>query len=60
MIGALMIFTLGAVIVVVGVVYLRSLKDPANKDAAKKTLVEDDSSAHTAVRGGSTPDHMKR
>ena len=58
LIGALAIFTLGIVIVVVGLGYLRSLKSPRNKDAAMN-LAEDGSSAHTAVRGGSTPDHLK-
>ena len=58
-IGALAIFTLGAVIVIVGVLYLRSLKSPRNKDAAMNALVEDGSSAHTAVRGGSTPEHLR-
>ena len=57
LIGALAIFTLGVVIVLVGV-GLRSLKSPRNKDAAMN-LMEDGSSAHTAVRGGSAPDHLK-
>ena len=59
LIGALAIFTLGIVIVVVGLGYLRSLKSPRNKDAAAN-LMGDGSSAHTAVRGGSTPDHLKQ
>ncbi len=59
LVGALAIFTLGIVIVVVGLGYLRSLKSPRNKDAAMNALVEDGSSAHTAVRGGNKPDHLK-
>ena len=59
LVGALAIFTLGIVVVIVGVGYLRSLKSPRNKDAAMNSLVEDGSSAHTAVRGGATPEHLK-
>ena len=39
--------------------FTRNLRDPRNKDAAKNTLVEDGSSAHTAVRGGNAPEHLR-
>ncbi len=59
LVGLLAMFTLLAAILVVLFVFLRSLRSSKNMDAAKNTLVEDGSSAHTAVRGGSTPEHMK-
>lgn len=59
LVGALAFGTLGIVIVFVALHFFRQLRDPKNKDAAKNALVEDGSSAHTAVRGGPTPDHMK-
>ena len=58
MVGILAMATLGIVVLVVGFVYLRSLRSGRNMDAAKN-LVEGGSSAHTAVRGGSTPEHLK-
>lgn len=59
MVGVLAIATFGIVIVVVGFFYLRSLREGRNMDAAKNVLREDGSSAHTAVRGGRTPEHLK-
>lgn len=58
LIGVLAIATLGLAIIIVGFFYLRSLKSGRNKDAAVN-LAEGGSSAHTAVRGGSTPEHLK-
>lgn len=58
LIGVLAIATLGIVVVGVGFFYIRSLRSGRNMDAAKNIL-EDGSSAHTAVRGGSTPEHLK-
>ena len=57
LVGALAIFTLGAAIIIAGIFHLRSLKDPKNMNAAK-SIVRDESSAHTAVRGGDAPGHM--
>ena len=56
--GALAMGTLGLVVLIVGIVYLRSLKDGRNKDALMN-IAEGGSSAHTAVRGGHTPEHLK-
>ena len=39
--------------------FMRNLRDPRNKHAAKNSLAEDGSSAHTAVRGGRTPEHLE-
>ena len=58
LVGMLAIATLAGVILIVGFVYLRSLRSGRNMDAAKN-LAEGGSSAHTAVRGGSTPEHLK-
>ena len=58
LVGVLAIATLGLVVVIVGFVYLRSLRSGRNKDAAMN-LMEGGSSAHTAVRGGSTPEHLE-
>ena len=58
LVGVLAMSTFGIVFVVVGFVYLRSLRSGRNMDAAKNIL-EGGSSAHTAVRGGNTPDHLK-
>ena len=55
MVGALAIFTLGIAIIVVGLFYLRSLREGRNMDAAKNVLKEDGSSAHTAVRAVALP-----
>ena len=59
LVGLLAMFTLLAAVVIVAFVFIRSLRSGKNMDAAKNALVEDGSSAHTAVRGGNTPDHMK-
>jgi hypothetical protein len=59
LVGALAFGTLAIVIVFVASHFFRQLRDPKNKDAAKNAIVEDGSSAHTAVRGGNAPDHMK-
>ena len=56
--GVLALGTLGLVVLIVGFIYVRSLRSGRNMDAAKN-LTEDGSSAHTAVRGGSTPEHLK-
>ena len=58
-VGILAFTTLGIVVVGVAVSYLRSLRDGRNREAAKNVLVEDGSSATTAVRGGPAPDHLK-
>ena len=58
-IGALAFVTLAIVIIFAIVHFTRGLRDPRNKDAAKNARTEDGSSATTAVRGGSTPDHLK-
>ncbi len=58
LVGVLAISTFGIVLLIVGFVYLRSLRSGRNMDAAKN-IVEGGSSAHTAVRGGNTPDHLK-
>lgn len=58
LVGLLAMSTFGIVFLVVGFVYLRSLRSGRNMDAAKNILAGG-SSAHTAVRGGSTPDHLK-
>ncbi len=57
--GVLALGTLALVVLIVGFVYLRSLRSGRNMDAAKN-LAEDGSSAHTAVRGGSTPAHLEK
>ena len=59
LVGALAIVTLGIVIVFAAAHFIRQLRDPRNNDAATNTLVEDGSSAHTAVRGGNAPEHLK-
>lgn len=51
--------TLVAVLLFAVVHYLRSRQDPATRNA-DDAVRRDDSSAHTAVRGGSRPDHMKQ
>lgn len=56
--GVLALGTLAIVVLIVGFVYLRSLREGRNMDAAKN-ITEGGSSAHTAVRGGSTPEHLK-
>ena len=51
--------TLGSLLVISFLHFGAHLRDKKNRDSAKAALVEDDSSAHTAVRGGSTPEHLK-
>lgn len=58
MVGVLALFTLLIAVIVVGGVYLRSLSNPKNRNA-EKVVSKDESSAHTAVRGGNAPDHLK-
>ena len=58
-IGALAFITIGMVIIVSVVHFGSHLRDKKNRDSAKNAILEDGSSAHTAVRGGSTPEHMK-
>lgn len=55
----LMIFTIGGLLVISTLHFGWHLRDKPNRDAAKAALIDDDSSAHTAVRGGSTPEHLK-
>ncbi len=59
LIGLLAIVTIGLVGIFAVVHFIRNLRDPRNKDAAKNSLTEDGSSAHTAVRGGRTPEHLE-
>ena len=56
--GVLAMGTLGLVVLIVGFVYLRSLRSGRNSDALKN-IAEGGSSSHTAVRGGSVPAHLK-
>ena len=59
LVPALAFGTIGMVLIFAALHFTKQLRNPRNKDAAKNTLTEDGSSAHTAVRGGSTPDHLK-
>ena len=56
---ALLVMTIGGLLVISVIHFGWHLRDKRNRDAAKSALIEDDSSAHTAVRGGSTPEHLK-
>lgn len=56
-VGALAIFTIGALIIIAAFLFLRHNRDPRNREITK-AVASGDSSAHTGVRGGSTPDHM--
>ena len=56
---ALLVMTLGSLLVISILHFGAHLRDKKNRDSAKAALVDDDSSAHTAVRGGSTPEHLK-
>ena len=56
---ALLIMTIGGLLVISTFHFGWHLRDKKNRDAAKSALIDDDSSAHTAVRGGSTPEHLK-
>ncbi len=58
-IGALAFMTIGFVGIIAVVHFGSHLRDKKNRDSAMNAIVEDGSSAHTAVRGGSTPEHMK-
>ena len=58
-IGVLAFMTIGGLLVISVLHFGAHLRDPKNRDSAKAALVDDDSSAHTAVRGGSTPEHLK-
>lgn len=60
LIGALAILTIGGVGILAFVHFGSMMREKRNRDHAKNVLVEDGSSAHTAVRGGSTPEHLKR
>lgn len=57
MIGVLAIFTLAAAFVFGAFLFLNHNRDPKNLEITK-SVAKGDSSAHTGVRGGSTPDHM--
>lgn len=59
LLGALAFLTIGGVIVLSIVHFGTMMKEKRNRDHAMNALVEDGSSAHTAVRGGSTPEHLK-
>lgn len=59
LIGALAFMTIGGLIVISIIHFGSHLRDKRNRDSAKNALIEDGSSAHTAVRGGSTPEHLK-
>ena len=56
---ALLLMTLGGLLAISIIHFGSHLRDKKNRDSAKAALIEDDSSAHTAVRGGSTPEHLK-
>ena len=56
---ALLLFTIGGLLVISTLHFGWHLRDKENRDAAKAALVDDDSSAHTAVRGGATPEHLR-
>jgi hypothetical protein len=51
--------TIGGVIVLSIVHFGTMMRDKKNRDHATNVLLEDGSSAHTAVRGGRTPEHMQ-
>lgn len=59
LIGALAVITIGGVIVLSVVHFGSMMREKKHRDHAKNVLLEDGSSAHTAVRGGSTPEHLK-
>ena len=56
---ALASMTIGGVLALSIVHFGGMMRDKKHRDTAKNVLVEDGSSAHTAVRGGSTPEHLK-
>ncbi len=57
--GVLAFMTIGGVIAISVLHFGSLMREKKNRDHAKNVLVEDGSSAHTAVRGGSTPEHLK-
>ncbi|VVB44543.1 protein of unknown function [Beijerinckiaceae bacterium RH AL1] len=59
LVGLLAIITLLIVIGFAVTHFAKQMREPRNRDAARNTLREDGSSAHTAVRGGETPEHLK-
>jgi hypothetical protein len=59
LIGVLAAFTIGAVLLLSIGHFGGMMRDKKTRDAAKSSLIEDDSSAHTAVRGGRAPEHLK-
>ena len=58
-IGALAFVTIGGVALLAFVHFTAEMRDKKTRAAAKNALVDDGSSAHTAVRGGSTPEHLR-
>ena len=59
LLGILAFMTIGGVMVLAIVHFGSMMRDKKNRDHAMNSIVEDGSSAHTAVRGGRTPEHMK-
>jgi hypothetical protein len=59
LLGILAFMTIGGVIVLSIVHFGTMMRDKKNRDHATNVLLEDGSSAHTAVRGGRTPEHMQ-
>ena len=59
LLGILAFMTIGGVVVLAIVHFGSMMRDKKNRDHAMNAIVEDGSSAHTAVRGGSKPEHMK-
>ncbi len=55
---ALLVMTLGGLLAISVIHFGWFLRGKENRDSAK-SVIEGDSSAHTAVRGGSTPEHLK-
>lgn len=58
-IGILAVFTIGGFIIIAVIHFTQFLRDPRNMNAAKGALIDDNSSAHTHVRGGSQAEHLK-
>ena len=56
---ALLVMTMGGLLVISILHFGSHLRDKKNRDSAKSALIDDDSSAHTAVRGGPAPEHLK-
>ena len=59
LIGALAMMTIGGLLVISVLHFGWMMKDKKLRDTAKNAILEDGSSAHTAVRGGATPEHLK-